>query len=310
MKSVLTVSGVVFAHICAFLLLANGCQGSNKAEAPNWTSNTSVYSGGARSSAVPQETPAPAKAQPAKAAPAKPAPAQATSAQPAPAKAESAEKKDAPANATEKTDSNEKTYVVKKGDMLSTIAVRNGLTAKELASANGIELNSILREGQTLKIPAAKPKKTDSKKAQVEGEIYVVKKGDILGKIAQEHKTTVAKIKEANNLKNDVIRAGQKLVIPSKDSKKAETTTSSAEKNQEPAQAKSAEKPEPAKAAPAEKKSDAATKDSTDENFGMPVGGFGGFNDVPVSDGNAPAQAEPAQAEPAQAAPAQAVPAK
>ncbi len=44
--------------------------------------------------------------------------------------------------------------------------------------------------------------------------IYVVKKGDVLSRIAYRHKTTVAAIIGANNLRNDRIRVGQKLRIP------------------------------------------------------------------------------------------------
>lgn len=43
--------------------------------------------------------------------------------------------------------------------------------------------------------------------------IYRVKNGDYLGKIATAHRVSVAKIKKWNNLKNDNIRVGQKLVI-------------------------------------------------------------------------------------------------
>ncbi len=44
--------------------------------------------------------------------------------------------------------------------------------------------------------------------------VYVVKKGDTLGKIAQKHNTTVAKLVKLNNIKNpDVIYAGQKINV-------------------------------------------------------------------------------------------------
>ncbi len=44
--------------------------------------------------------------------------------------------------------------------------------------------------------------------------IYVVKPGDTLGKIAQQNKTSVAKIRELNQLSSDRIHAGQQLFIP------------------------------------------------------------------------------------------------
>lgn len=46
-------------------------------------------------------------------------------------------------------------------------------------------------------------------------EIYTVKKGDSLWKIANKHNTTVEKLKSANNLKTNTLSVGQKLVIPS-----------------------------------------------------------------------------------------------
>lgn len=44
---------------------------------------------------------------------------------------------------------------------------------------------------------------------------YTVKKGDTLTKIARLHKVTVADLKKWNNLKSDMIREGQKLIIKS-----------------------------------------------------------------------------------------------
>lgn len=43
---------------------------------------------------------------------------------------------------------------------------------------------------------------------------YIVKSGDSLGKIAEKFGTTVSEIKKANNLKEDIIYIGQKLIIP------------------------------------------------------------------------------------------------
>lgn len=329
MKSLLTVSGVVFAHICVFLLLVNGCRGT-AANDGTWRSDTSVYSGGARAASSPSDGPAqavPAEAVPAQAAPAEAEPAQGAPAAaepaPAPAKAESAASP-APAETagTDAKPAPEGTvYYVQKGDALSIIAVRNGLTAKELADANGIELKAVLRVGQKLIIPPAKAKKTESAKpAAVEGEIYVVKNGDVLGTIARAHKTTVAEIMKANNLKNpNSIRVGQKLVIPTKNAPKAE------EKAAEPAAAPAqqptdapAESTQPAQSAPAESapaesaqpaQSAPAEASGTDENFGMPDGGFTQFGaEQPVTE--APAEAAPAETAPAEAAPAESAPAE
>ena len=43
---------------------------------------------------------------------------------------------------------------------------------------------------------------------------YIVKSGDTLSLIAEAFGTTVAKIKEMNGLKSDILRIGQKLMVP------------------------------------------------------------------------------------------------
>jgi membrane-bound lytic murein transglycosylase D len=48
----------------------------------------------------------------------------------------------------------------------------------------------------------------------VEWQRYKIKNGDVLGKIARKHNTTVDIIRDINNLKNSRIRAGKYLLIP------------------------------------------------------------------------------------------------
>ena len=49
-----------------------------------------------------------------------------------------------------------KTYIIKKGDTLSKIAVQAGTSAGALAQLNGLKLTDIIYEGQTLKLPPEK----------------------------------------------------------------------------------------------------------------------------------------------------------
>ena len=57
------------------------------------------------------------------------------------------------------------------------------------------------------------PSKSTTKKSSSSSR-YTVSKGDSLYGIALKKKTTVAKLKAANGLKNDLIRPGQSLKIP------------------------------------------------------------------------------------------------
>ena len=43
--------------------------------------------------------------------------------------------------------------------------------------------------------------------------VYIVKQGDTLWNIAKKYKTTVADIKNLNNLENDKLKVGEKLYI-------------------------------------------------------------------------------------------------
>lgn len=129
------------------------------------------------------------------------------------------------------------TYTVEKGDLLSSIAHRYGVSAREIAEMNGIKDPNKIRIGQKLSLPAyarstpapkksATAKKTsDGSKASsgssaaapvaVGGE-YVVKSGDSLSRIAARNGTTIKALREANNLKSDALKINQKLVIPGK----------------------------------------------------------------------------------------------
>lgn len=106
--------------------------------------------------------------------------------------------------------STNKTYTVKSGDTLYSIARTYGITVSALAAANKITNINLISVGQVLIIPGTTvtPPPTTTVK-------YTVKSGDTLYKIATMYNTTVAKIAAANNITNvNSITVGQVLIIP------------------------------------------------------------------------------------------------
>ncbi|MGN0835656.1 MAG: LysM peptidoglycan-binding domain-containing protein [Candidatus Spyradosoma sp.] len=231
MKALTIVSGVVFLHVMAFVVLVNGCtprlvreREKNAANPPQVVDVSEPTAG----TPVVDEPQQPADVS----EPTEPAQPAAAAAEPAKAEPASGE---------------EKIYVVKKNDSLWVIAKNHGTTIDAICAANNINKNAVLRLGMKLKIPAGAQTSASSEKPAANkaegGEIYVVKKGDALSKIARAHGVTVKALMEANGIANaNSIRAGQKLVIPAK---AAETKK---EEAAQPAPAPEPKKEEPAPA--------------------------------------------------------------
>ncbi len=117
------------------------------------------------------------------------------------------------------------TYVVAKGDTLSQIASRYGVTVAEVMTLNGIGNPNAIRIGQKLVLPGKidvnKPVKPTApasrqpvKKLPAGSNAYVVQPGDCLSVIASKADVTTKALREANNLKGDTIFVGQTLAIP------------------------------------------------------------------------------------------------
>lgn len=98
-------------------------------------------------------------------------------------------------------------YTVKKGDTLYKISKSTGVSVKNLIQYNKIKGTTIY-VGQKLRLSSNQTKTVSNTTS------YTVKEGDTLKKIAKNYKTTVAKLKKLNNLKNDRISIGQKLIVP------------------------------------------------------------------------------------------------
>ena len=115
-------------------------------------------------------------------------------------------------------------YTVVRGDTYARIAARHGTTVNALRKANpGID-PARLRPGMKLQVPAGAAPTLSISSSQgstneaaapaASGQVYVVKAGDTLTKVAKIHHTTVSKLRAANNLKTSGLKIGQKLKIP------------------------------------------------------------------------------------------------
>ncbi|MDO5036468.1 MAG: LysM peptidoglycan-binding domain-containing protein [Porphyromonas sp.] len=117
------------------------------------------------------------------------------------------------------------THIVERGESMSKIAERYGVDVENIKQWNGLSRTS-LRNGQQLKIHLVNgvpdkdaPVKPVTKSATSQEELatryYTVKRGDTLSGIAAKYRgATVSKIRNANGIRGNMIRPGQKLVIP------------------------------------------------------------------------------------------------
>ena len=109
------------------------------------------------------------------------------------------------------------TYVVQRGDTLSSIAYRHGVSVQALASANGIYNPNLIRRGQRLVIPGAGT--TAAPGYSSSASVHVVQRGENLFRIALRYGATVQALASANNLsRTSLIYVGQRLAIPGRGS--------------------------------------------------------------------------------------------
>ncbi|PWU07666.1 MAG: hypothetical protein C5B43_00010 [Verrucomicrobia bacterium] len=108
-------------------------------------------------------------------------------------------------------------YTVKPGDSLWIIAKKHNVGVAEIVNLNTISRDSTLKVGQKLMIPvraSASSSNLSSTAPAMEGGTYTIAKGDTLSEIAHRFKVSVEAIKNANNLQNNNIFAGKKIIIP------------------------------------------------------------------------------------------------
>jgi lipoprotein-anchoring transpeptidase ErfK/SrfK len=104
-------------------------------------------------------------------------------------------------------------YVVRRGDTLSSLAVRYGTSMRAIMNANGIGNANFIWVGQRLRIPGA----GGGGAAPSGGGTYVVRRGDNLARIAARYGTSVSALMAANGIRNaNLIYVGQRLRISAK----------------------------------------------------------------------------------------------
>ncbi len=113
-------------------------------------------------------------------------------------------------------------YTIRSGDSLWAISKKFGISRDELHSVNpGLTVN--IQAGQVINVPrsaSAAPAVSPVGSYQApapavtQGNVYTVKSGDVLSRIAANQGVTLSELRSANQLSGDLIRVGQKLVIP------------------------------------------------------------------------------------------------
>ena len=109
-------------------------------------------------------------------------------------------------------------YTIQSGDSLWAISKKFGISRDELHSVNpGLTVN--IQVGQVINVPrsaSAAPAGSYQAPAPAvtQGNVYTVKSGDVLSRIAANQGVTLSELRSANQLSGDLIRVGQKLIIP------------------------------------------------------------------------------------------------
>ncbi|MBU0714942.1 MAG: LysM peptidoglycan-binding domain-containing protein [Verrucomicrobia bacterium] len=163
-------------------------------------------------------------------------------------------------------------YVVRSGDSVGGIAKQYGISKGEIIDLNKMSDPNKLRIGQKLMLPgrlkikaasaapakhSAKPKAVETPAVSAEplasataetvsapvpavGNEYVVQKGDSLSRIAKKCGTKTSALREANQLRGDKLKIGQKLIIPEAT---AASAAPDAPRTEAPVEAKPADAP-------------------------------------------------------------------
>ncbi len=103
-----------------------------------------------------------------------------------------------------------RSHVVRRGENLTTIAKKYGVSVQDLKKANNLGRRSLLKVGLKLTIPGSEPQA----RRKARQRIHVVRRGETLHKIAAKYSVSLDKLKRFNGLRKPSVVAGARLSIP------------------------------------------------------------------------------------------------
>lgn len=107
------------------------------------------------------------------------------------------------------------TYTVQSGDSVSSIAAQFGVPTPAVLTLNGLGWNSVVHEGQILKITAEPTKRRASSPVRIANDGIIVEPGHTIGTIAERLGISAVALLAHNDLDpTSVIYAGQVLRVP------------------------------------------------------------------------------------------------
>lgn len=106
-----------------------------------------------------------------------------------------------------------KRHKVKRGDSLSSIALKYGTTVAELKRLNKLPNNTAVL-GQRLKLPSSNSRSSKLSSLPGNPAVHIVVRGDSLSKISARYNVTINALKRANGFTKNTVYQGQKIKIP------------------------------------------------------------------------------------------------
>jgi membrane-bound lytic murein transglycosylase D len=132
-------------------------------------------------------------------------------------------------------------HKVRKGETITSIARRYGVTTSEIREANGMGRKSVPRAGQWLTVPggtapvtvakASAPRKHSELRKDGGAVAYRVRRGDTLAAIARRYGTTPQAVANASGIRvSSTLQVGQRLTIPARGGAALQAQAAAAEK--------------------------------------------------------------------------------